>query len=691
MFSLPPVEGLASVKAALGWLLGLDESMPASDVLREAHERGLIDAQTGAQWKAADPMLRQMAKAALRRKPLQSEKLGTVLHGLGELGARSHARLRVSVQAHLKVHRESLDLFAILNTAASLDDASRRPATLDAIASSQWVTNAKLAWVDLQNACYRLGHPWIDGSGVFGFAFVVKCVLRLDPSTIDRWVAAHPQAPSLATIATVLARTAMRAGALRPLLKSDVPALRLMAAAALVSPVFPPRRPIGVGDVLPALNTGGTDAGDAIWIAGSLIKEAIHGRYRLQGGRKETTARRDYLDRHPENAFGGARNAEGEKQSLERRLAELNAQYETLIPALEQSLVELAASWPQKGLSETQLLQLDNIFVDTAEMRFRLAEKVSHINNRNWLLKRNLAGLKSYLGLAHPRLAFAEPLYLTERFATETAPWVARSSVLLFDKDEIGIGRRTGRSLDALTSEAERLLTRPFFAARASSRSQSVAMRAACAYLYALMVVAATPEDRRGEVEKLNEMAIEHTGLLLCVPLSYQLDARLFDRLASSAVHQMLFFTGGSEARRRWALNDRLSDFPRALALWSSPDLVDQYPELAASLFEEVGALPLSHGALDRQISNLLTLLDAAVASCVAADRSDLLEQISGQWDSIYADWLPVSNRWANAAADFIAAIDHEGPERTGVLADPALAGTHCRALVEARKNAAGP
>ena len=685
MFSLPPVETLSSVGAALAWLLELGPSTPADQILQAAHTRGLIDAVKGSHWKASGPVMCTLVRSALRRAP--PAITGAVLHGIGELNARSHSRVGGPIRAFLRAHRRTLDFTQLLDVAAALDDQFRRPPTLDVLSASQWLTGARLQWSDFQVATGRLQHPWLDSSGIFGFFFVARAVLRVDPGAVGRWVIAHPHRPALASIAGLLSRLAMRAGALTSLLGSEVPSFRLVAAAALVSPVFPPATPTKVRDILTTLVRHGFDQGDAVWIAGLLIKEAVHSRYQLEDGQEKSTARLKYLERKPKEAFGGMHDAE--QRHLQQRIADMNKCYATLLPKLEEMLSELAAGWPSGGLADGQLAQLENIFVDTAEIRLRLAEKVVHGGNRRWLLDRNLVQLKSYLGLTRPRETIDQPLYLTDSFATRIGPWTARSIILLYQDDERGAGRFTSNLLLPLTAEAEKLLTQPFYASRSPMAWQYATTRAACAYLFAFMVVAAMPEARRPEMKRLNQLATEHALALLSLHLPPQNQDRVLDRLAASAVQQMNFYDIGFEMRRVWALHQKLGVFPRAIALWSAPDLVDEFPQLAIDLFLAAGTLPLSCNGQNYQFSNLITLLDSAIAAGAQANRGDLLTEIEGLWARLYADWLPITDEWANAASDFISAVETNGPQRAKFCDNPAFANTFCRALIEVRRTSA--
>ena len=87
---LPTPEELPTVTTALSWLL-----LPGngSDALSDARRSLLLFEAPGEGWKVDGDMLMRLAEAAWARLPPDNVELGAVLHGLGELKARCHARL----------------------------------------------------------------------------------------------------------------------------------------------------------------------------------------------------------------------------------------------------------------------------------------------------------------------------------------------------------------------------------------------------------------------------------------------------------------------------------------------------------------------------------------------------------------------------------------------------------------------
>jgi hypothetical protein len=258
--------------------------------------------------------------------------------------------------------------------------------------------------------------------------------------------------------------------------------------------------------------------------------------------------------------------------------------------------------------------------------------------------------------------------------------------ILLYANDHRGIGKRTSDLVAGVTNAFEALAAEPFAAIRKPEHWQSAFGRAASAYLFALLVVALVPEQRRAEVEKLNELALDHIFNLLCVKCPDVRSSQLLFKLTTRAVLQMDYFADADTRRGEWARAEQMPPFARAFALWSSPVLVEEHRRLAFELFRRVAELPLSRSAWDLQMSHMLTLLDLAIASCATADKPALVRELVANWNEVYRDWLPVTDRWAGTAEMMASAVERDGPERIALLAEPSFANRHCRLLIERRR-----
>jgi hypothetical protein len=328
---------------------------------------------------------------------------------------------------------------------------------------------------------------------------------------------------------------------------------------------------------------------------------------------------------------------------------------------------------------------LEFIFVDTAEIRYRLAAKLSHQANRDWLLKRNIDRLKDFVGFEKNPADSSKEYFLPDerRFAALT-DWAAQSIVLLYDEDNRGAGRRTSDLVLGVAKAVERLIVQPFSSGRQPETWQSIMTRAACAGRVVFTVVASTPEHRRDTVARLNALGLEHAFKLLSAQNRPAQSETSFYQFTAQAVQHMDIASNPDEVRERWALAESLDDFSRALALWSSPTLVERHKELAYNLFEQVCVPPLSRNAYNLQMSRMLTLLDMAVASCARAHKSDLIDCVRQLWASSYQSWLTISDRWQRIAEKLILAVQTNGSERDEIIADETFANTYCRRLIGA-------
>ena len=420
-------------------------------------------------------------------------------------------------------------------------------------------------------------------------------------------------------------------------------------------------------------------------MVGLRLKNTIHAHYWAEHQLEASTARLRYFERNPRGALVGARNADAELSHARTQVEHWGARQAELTEQLETILSDFAAIWPDEGLNGEQMANLEPIFVATPEVRYRLAEKLAHRENREHLLEINIKQFKTFIrDDGDMKIVRQSHFFIDEKTFNHIAPWVAQSLVARYGHgDNRGIGRRTGDLVRELGEVSEALAVQPFIAARQPMVWSSAAARAAFGHRFALAVVRATPKDRQGEVAKLNELAILHAYTLLRGPFAPH--EQLFDRLASEAVYQMDRLPEPCATRATWARSNELPDYPRALALWSSPALVQSDMPLASDLFRMVCNLPLSHHDRDVQLSRMLTLLDLAIGYACLAGEIHLIDHVCDLWNTGYACWLPITDRWANAAGWLAAAVKGDGPDREALKAELALANTFCLRVIGAQ------
>jgi hypothetical protein len=686
--SFPTLQELRSVHAALAWLLARQDNAD-SDIIAAARLKGLVLSEDGPHWKVDDALVTGLTEDALGRLPGDPDRFGEILHGIGEMAARSHApTLSALFVNYLKALRGQIPLQKILDAAVKCDTAIPRQVRVDEIALAQWLTRATLEWSTFDAAVSRIGHP-DRVLGRFGLGFAARVILGTDTSAIDGWIAAHPDHPAVAVIGSAALTMVFpfdTQAAVAPLLESKNAAIKCLGAASIVCPVGL-KAPSSFRDCHRTLVAAGFAVADATWMTGMRIKNAVHARYRIEHGREQDSARLLYVDQNPDKAMGGLRNADAEITMLRDGLNRAEEAYLKLLPELEAMFVDMAADWPAEGLSREQMVSLDHIFVDTAEIRHRLAAKLSHQTNRDWLLKRNITRLEDFIGLKKNPAEIPKEYFLPDerRFAA-IEKWTAESLILLYDPDNRGVGKRTSDLVSGVAKAATDLIAQPFISGRQPEHWQSVMTRSACAGRFAFAVVASTPTERRDTVVQLNELALDHAFTLLSAQNPPSNAATPLHELTAQAVEQMGLSSSPDALREKWALAETLPAFSRALALWSSPTLVEKHMALACDLFQRVGTVPLSHGSYNVQMSRMLTLLDVAIASSVPTGKDELIACICQLWKSAYRDWLQISIRWEGIAGLLASAVEKEGSERAQIVADRAFANSYCRRLIDSSK-----
>ena len=687
--SFPPLQELSSVHAALAWLLA-EKPTENGAILADARAKGLIISDEGPHWKADGGIMTSLTESALPRLPSDAGRLGEIMHGIGEISARCHAQtLPTLFVNYLKSRQADMRLSEVFGAAVRCDSRIPRQINVGNVAFGQWLARSTLSWSTFDQAVVRIGHP-DDVFGGFGLKFVARVIFCIAPHVIDAWITDHPDHPAVSIIGSAALTMVFpfdHESAIAPLLESATPAIKCLGAAAVVCPVAM-QSGLSFRDCHKALVDAGFAPADATWMSGMRIKNAIHARYRIEHAREENTARLRYIEKNPDKAIGGIRNAEFEMNHSRAQLTRADEAYATLLPELEGMLSAMAADWPGSGLSEEQMQSLEFIFVDTAEIRHRLATKLSHTANRDWLLKRNIDRLVDFVGLRKNPGDISKQYFLPdERQYNALAHWAAQSLVLLYDPDNRGVGRRTSDLVLGVATAAERLMAQPFISGRQPDAWHSIMTRAACADRFAFMVIASTPEARQETVMRLNDLALDFAFKLLSARNLPERSGTAFHQLTAQAAQHIELLANADESRETWALADALPDFARALALWASPSLVEKHKELALHLFRRICVPPLSRSNYNLQMSRMLTLLDTAIASATEAQKGDLVSDLKRLWIAGYRDWIAIVPQYESIAEKLALAVEKDGPERAEIIGDAIFTHSRCRQLIDAASN----
>lgn len=693
MTSSLPVTQL-TVHIALAWLLDLPMEAPRHRVLQRARTSGLLR-RHGGLYKVGDAIATRLMARPGKCFPSTPRELGRLLHGLGEIAAWSNAEFSRPLARMMARRRPRVSIRDAL--AEAILSASAAPPqdrhSLETSSFARWMMEEEDAWTSFHDAALlldgRFYPPRLPDYGlVFASRFLLRVVrdrgdLRGLPSLTMR------QTKSIGMGAFDLVKEAERpkAGA-ACLIRTPFPGLRHLGAAAVVMPPFATEAPTDAAACCSALVDMGIAPGDAVWMTSHRVKQAVHERYRCTGMAKDCAARLAELARHPEQAMGGPEHLTWETANLETRRAESLSRLTQVEDVISVLLRGLAEAWPAAGLDKEQLGHLEHCFVDTPEIRYRLAVQVPHQDNRRWLLRRALDRLEEHLGLRDPAQASENPFVAGDRYFAHTVPWAVRSAIALFETEGVGkgIGRETARLVAAMAKHSEALAKRPFAAARWPTKWGSLVLRGACADHFALAVAQAMPENLRDEVAFLAESAIDHARLMMTAPRPHDWDNVLL-MLASLALDVMAWHPNGAALRERWVDTPRMAPGPRALVLWATPSLVDRDQRGAEATFLAAITPPLSCGPESGPLQMALTVLDAGMAGCAAAGRTDLTARLVTLWTQTLPMWPDYAEQWRDAAARFVGAV--EGDEAAGqvLLEDEAMRNSRCRTLVHGRTN----
>ncbi|AET91846.1 hypothetical protein BYI23_B012390 [Burkholderia sp. YI23] len=677
---------MRSVHVALAWLLDSNEEHSFEHVCQAAQTARLIRLDDGPNWSAEGDAVLRLASASLGRLPLEAERLGQLLHGLGEIRARCHAvGLAKLFESAIGALKSRVSLAQAFESAVVCDHAIARQTCFDEVALAQWISRAAYSRETFEAAITRIRYPERVLGG-YGLSFVTKLILVVAPSLIDEWISSNANDPACAVIGATALRCVLpfdEEPATSLLFLSKNTAIRCLGAAAIVHPPgF--EKALSLRDCHRALVDAGFSPADAIWMTGVRIREAVFRRNRGEGGSHQHIARLKLLERFPEEASGGSRYAQQEIEQLRDQINRNAISHAELLVELDNLLVDTAADWPATGLGEEQMEALDSVFVNAADVRHRLACKLSHSENGNRLLKRNVDLLRKFIGLECGSAEISRQYFSPNESAFQKiSDGAAQSAVELYQFTNRGVGKSTSDLVAGVAVASTKLIEMPFASVRQPEMWQSVVTRAASAMRFVFTVVACVPEEQRTSVAMLNQLALEHTLKLLCVRNLPHSSEEVIFRLANEAVFFLGWTVETDKQREQWVLTENLLTFPRALALWSSGGLIAKYPELGRLLFERVCVTPLAKGEHSLQLSRMLSLLDVAVASCVRSGNLDMLNRVMEIWEIGYTDWVPIDARFETMARRLALAVQADGPERDEVIADEILAHTQCRRLID--------
>ena len=408
-----------------------------------------------------------------------------------------------------------------------------------------------LDWDLLEFARSWVRHePEMGLAGNYGLVFVMRIVLRLKPSVLRRWHQRNSGKLVTSVMMPLIGSELWHGREALPdrLLATRIPFCVAFAIAICADANAAEEGFVSHNAIIAKLTAHGVSGADAIWLTAHILKQAVHRHHSIASRGKGLIfeARRDQNSR----AAAGGSNLSNWITARRDDHARRKADHEYRLEGL---LNEVAAVWPTDGLSEQQMEVLDAAFVDTPEMRLRLAEKLAHPGNRKALLSRNIDQFKREVGLFVESNAAFDTYFAPEpERLYDLALATARSFVALHRDTPDDLGRRTSNLLAKGVAAASGLLEQPFIRARQPMRWQSALSRTACAVIFALLVVGSVALHQPA-VAILRQLALDHAANMLALGHHSNRERDVLDTLSGLSIQIMMFGPAQHDELSSWS------------------------------------------------------------------------------------------------------------------------------------------
>jgi hypothetical protein len=609
---------------------------------------------------------------------------------LGELAARTHIDIASSILPWLMRNRRRFDLRTILHETSKRQsvrlglvaprDRQRAAQSVGVVASI--LSHETLSPV-LGNLTKRLKHGrLVQPSMQYGLMFVAQLALMLDPPLLMRWTRRAAERHAQWAVVEMLGETVLSSGAYAArvataLLRAKDPLCIMLAACLMIDP---PRR----GFVPPLdeswhrLLGSGISEEDACWLCAPSVS-AIGQRLR------EASACADQLQKN-RKALGAP---DPTKPMLNAEIARIEAQSATAqahVAACERDDAVcrpiIAAMLKRSVIShEKWNLILDELPKSHGE-RQCLADIIGDGEARRRLLARNVSDLTAVLGGDRPDVAMSEYFTLDKAQFTDLVDGAARATTSLATDARKNIGQSTSQTMAALVAEAERTLRQPYLRLRQYSRWQSALGRYACAVAFAFAVADAVPEDRRSEVEKLVELALDHARKILKqIPEPFAPDEWWFQHLSVYTVRWLELQNRGGDIEAL-ALDVEQPFYVRSVAFWSQAELARRYKAVALECFAKANSRWPGETADLEHATRAVLALDIAIG-CSGTD--EIADHLVSVWSVVCTSWKhALGSEWSGLASRLIRAVRGVEPDRSDILADNRFKHSSCRSTIEA-------
>ena len=585
------------VEQAFSWLL----SCPISEAKIKAVDNALLVGSFESNWNVDDNLYEKLLIKSLDKFPAytQHKLLSELLIGLGELSARCHVQCEEYISGIFSDEKYRCVLPIIIDQAISVYEAGGYKYSDDDVSISTAIRRSKLDVEIFKLAghiCNRVGGNF---GGRYGLHFITRLFFNLDIVAFSNWFNENESNALYCVSVDVSENLVFEKSKEKTnlLIKQGSNFIKILAVSALTLNFDDKHKFWGVEELASFISSAGIDKGDAVWIAMHCLKRSKN--------------------------------------------REIN---------------DLALVWPEEGLTDHQLEQLNYAFDrDRSEIKYSIAEKIQNESNRKLLLTQNVNEFKKYIGITR---GVSDESISFDQYDDSLVVWAAKSFLALHKNDDKELSRIVGSLVGSFSRNLESFISQPYMSVRQVQKWQYSTSRLAIIHYFVVNTYYATPDEHKQDIESLLTYAIDHIVMLLKTvqefwcPLINDLPDHL-SRVAASVLRDVPLIRGKQGCI---VLDHSLPDYFRALVIWGNPCLIGNNIKLASSLFQDVGKFTSNQSRQNRNFNCILNLLDVAIASAESKDQQKLIIQL---WENVCQNWVGVlDKKWQDTASWLVSAVN---------------------------------
>lgn len=633
--------------ATLAAVLGVAE-IERRRVIALARTRGLITGRDS-NWHTNRTKLNTLFRSPRLRlyKPTPA-----VVYGLGELLARGHGAQAPEFRTLKRLTgREVCQLLNALTQIAQ--KVLPRKAYTD-VTCKNVVRAVVIDRAVCQRASAFLRFPPRSTVGLYGYSHAIFALLICHPHITIKWLS---HANLSAEIYTVIVSRVIDSLIYRNpsecrsiaylLLRTGVPFFQALGACSLAGEDGN-ENGIEFAQLVIELQSLGIRRSQAFTLSLIVVETARARRARVESKITEFSARLVQLEKYPDTAIGGSRNADDETEQVRHSLETAQAEKRRVDQDFDKLVSALASVFNTEPTFVSRLVELQGaLMLYAPEVLVRVGEYLGAGQAAEAILDFVIDVGVKVIGLSAP--TFGDDGNLTRKdFESIRAP-MARAIDLRYRSDVKGVGRRTGQLLAELAQVGDRLLNAPYSAERWPLQYRRALRRRMASVLLAFDVAKSGTPDEQSMKATLAKIAIEQAELLLTKERP-DIDSEGFGEEVTLVALDIMQAGLASDRRAQWRQDIKMDAFSRAIAIWSDPVVALSDKDMARSLFLQCTESTICRIGSLRPLIRALNLLDVTFASVIRDKKSEVLPLLKLAWEeAIQGGRIKGANSYADS------------------------------------------